>query len=65
MLCLLLKTLESAARSLPSVFCVGRVCGTVLTREADGLVGSEVAYARVAGGEYGEPDDNSYVYVSL
>lgn len=38
-----------------------RVGSTVLTLETDGLVGEEVADARVAGGEDGETNDDTCV----
>lgn len=42
----------------------GSIRSTVLTLEADSLVGEEVADARVAGGGDGETNDNTCVHVS-
>lgn len=40
---------------------VVRIGGAVLPLEADGLVGHEVAKARVNGGRDGERDDDTFV----
>lgn len=43
----------------------GSVRSTVLTLEADGLVGEEMADARVAGSKDGETNDDTCVHVSF